>query len=239
MKDPFGQRREQSRASNRARLPRKAGKVRHDSSESHERPSPFPRGENHKLTLGRSPDLQAKPLMRLETLRLPRFTRVADGRSILLLTVAGPRRTCTGFPVMPSRAPKMLELDNSTDRPQKCHQPAPGRLHAGFRSVQSRRFVARRRIFSGRQRSPGAAGTTCIPDSAIQPAIGQRPWRDIRAPECRQGQLESIHHGSTDHRRMCPGKGVRSIALFLPPGSRPILAVLPGNCRRCAVPFAA
>jgi len=35
------------------------------------------------------------------------------------------------------------------------------------------------------------------------------------------------------------GDGVRSIALFLRPGSRPVFALLPGNCHRCAVPFAA
>src|ERR1700722_6772104 len=71
--------------------------------------------KNWKMTLGRSPDLRDEATsLRLQISRLPRFPEWLSGRSIFPNTVAGPRRTCTGSPVMPSRAPRMSERDDST-----------------------------------------------------------------------------------------------------------------------------
>src|ERR1700733_3571882 len=65
--------------------------------------------KNHKFTLGRSPDLQAKPFVcGFRSSTFPGVSEWLIGRSIVLITVAGPCRTLTGFPVMPSRAPRRM-----------------------------------------------------------------------------------------------------------------------------------
>ena len=91
----------------------------------------------------------------------------------------------------PRGHPKCL---NSTIA-QTDRRNANSRLRTGSGSGQSRPFPVRRRVFSWRQRSPRAARATSILDSALQPEIGERPWRDSRTRRDREWQLESIHHG--------------------------------------------
>jgi hypothetical protein len=52
--------------------------------------------------------------LQLQIFGLPRNPEWLVGRPIVLITVAGPRRTHTGFSFMPSQAPEMSEQDNGT-----------------------------------------------------------------------------------------------------------------------------
>ncbi len=151
--------------------------------------------------------------MRLQIFRLPRYTEWLVGRLFVLITVAGPRRTHTGFPVMPSRAPEMSGFDNSTNRRNV--------ILADSRSVPARLVAGLRAVFGWKQRSQRAAGTAHIPDLAIEPEIRERQWRDVKPPKCRQRQLQSIDNSTTDHCWMRHCHGVRYIALLLQPASHP------------------
>jgi hypothetical protein len=90
---------------------------------------------------------------------------VASGK-FFLITVAGPRRTYTGFPFMPLRAPRVL-LDPL--------------LQCGPWDVNGMKTL------SLEQRTTRAQG----PGGPIPAQICDRERRDVDAPECLGGRFEN------------------------------------------------
>lgn len=126
-----------------------------------ERSLPVSTRRRIKSILGRSPDLQVElAFCHLSTIRLPRREPSGDWIVLFLNTVAGPCRTHTGFPVMPSRAPKMFfdritrerqnqKLTRWQNGPMTAFQRSTRHFSYPFRSQDLRRAQpAERRVQS-------------------------------------------------------------------------------------------
>ena len=115
---------------------------------------PFPRGEESQIILGRSPDSQVKlvlPSFRISA--FPDLQPSGEWKVFSLITVAGPRRTYTGFPFMPLRAPRMFRQHSITQE-RESGQPVE---RAVQRRPLKRRSVTESGAISMRQNDCGGA----------------------------------------------------------------------------------
>lgn len=145
--------------------------------------------KSRNLIPGRSPDFQAKPFNSAS--ELSAFPGCPSGmleRSIVLITVAGPRRTHTGFPFMPSRAPGMSEK-TIPQSPKRGMAPTLGR------PIRQRAPLAIRGFDQTSSASDG-------PYIAAKAQVRQRQRRDIESPEVLRRNAQGVYDRGSDHRRM-------------------------------------
>jgi hypothetical protein len=159
--------------------------------------------------------LLARGWRRLEppALLLPSLARhQVVSRSNFPSTVAGPRRTSTGFPFMPQRAPEAIDLDSKKPK-SRLRRPRPSRQANSRLAPRTALIDVRARKTSHRRPAPGPRPSTSEQDvSARAPgrsarrgwgpipnllrwARGQRPrW------ECRRCVDRKIRHSAGPER---------------------------------------